>query len=90
VNNCIIPSMQAERKNSVCSHKDFFTPYSSLSPYLQMEGMTDRGMNTLAAFGLEELFSSCAVVSVFRFLAGNRFWCYLLTYLEYNIIVALC
>jgi hypothetical protein len=27
--------------------------------------MMDRGMNTLAARGLEELFSSCAVVSVF-------------------------
>ncbi len=27
--------------------------------------MTDRGMNTLAARGLAELFFSCAVVSVF-------------------------
>ncbi len=27
--------------------------------------MTDRGIHTLAARGLEELFSSCAVVSVF-------------------------
>ena len=51
--------------------------------------MMDRGTNTLAAHGLEELFSSCAVVSVFLFLAGNRFWCYLLTYLEYNTVVAL-
>jgi hypothetical protein len=30
-----------------------------------MDRMTDRGTNTLAARGLEELFSSCAVVSVF-------------------------
>ncbi len=30
---------------------------------------------TRAARGLEELFSSCAVVSAFWFLAGNRFWC---------------
>ena len=52
--------------------------------------MTDRGTNTLAAHGLEELFSSCAVVSVFWFLAGNRVRCYLLTYLEYNTVVALC
>ncbi len=29
--------------------------------------MTDRGTNTLAAHGLEDLFSSCAVVSVFGF-----------------------
>jgi hypothetical protein len=30
-----------------------------------MNKMTDGGTNTLAAHGLEELFSSCAVVSVF-------------------------
>ncbi len=35
--------------------------------------ITDGETNTLAARGLEELFSSCAVVSVFWFLAGNRF-----------------
>ncbi len=29
------------------------------------DGQTDRETNTLAARGLEELFSSCAVVSVF-------------------------
>ena len=33
---------------------------------------------------------SCAVVSVFWFMAGNRFWCYLLTYFKYNRVVALC
>ncbi len=46
--------------------------------------------NTLAARGLEELFSSCAVVSIFV-LAGYRFWFYiLLMYLEYNAVVVLC
>jgi hypothetical protein len=40
--------------------------------------------------GLEELFSSCAVVSVFV-LAGNRFWFYiLLMILEYHTVVVLC
>ncbi len=29
-------------------------------------------------------------MSVFWFLAGNRFWFYILTYLEYNTVVALC
>jgi hypothetical protein len=43
----------------------------------------------LAARGLEDLFFDCAVVSVFWFLMGNRFWCYLLTYLEYNKVVVL-
>jgi hypothetical protein len=38
--------------------------------------------------GWRNFFSSCAVVSVFWFLAGNRFWCYLLAYLEYNTVVA--
>jgi hypothetical protein len=50
----------------------------------------DRETNTLAACELEEFFSCCAVVSVFWFLAENRFWCYLLTYLECNSVVALC
>ncbi len=44
---------------------------------------------TCAGHGLEVLFFISAVVSGFWFLAGNRFWCYLLTYLEYNTVVAL-
>ncbi len=82
--------MHAERKIAVRSHKHSFTPYPSLSPYSPIDGMTDRGTNTLAARGLKELFSSCAVVPVFWFLSGNRLWCYLLMHLEYNTVVALC
>jgi hypothetical protein len=89
VNNCIIPSTHAERKITVRSHKHSFTPHPSLSPYSPTDGMTDGGTNTLAVRGLEELFSSCAVVSVFWFLVGNMFWCYLLMYLEYSTVVAL-
>ncbi len=52
--------------------------------------ITDRGTNTLTSRGLEELFSSCAVVSV-SVLVGNRFWFYiLLMYLGYNTVVVLC
>jgi hypothetical protein len=58
--------MHAGKKNTVC-HKHSFTPYPSLSPYSQTDGITDGEMNTLAARGLEELFSICAVVSVFGF-----------------------
>jgi hypothetical protein len=90
MNNHSIPSMHAERKITFCSHKHSFTPYPSLSPYSQTDRMTDGETNTLTAPGLEELFFSCAVVSVFWFLSVNRFWCYLLTYLEYNTVVALC
>ncbi len=65
VNNRIIPSMHAKRKITICSHNHSFTPYPSFSPYGQTDRITDRGTNTLPARGLEELFSSCAVVSVF-------------------------
>jgi hypothetical protein len=64
VNNCSIPSTQVERKITVCSHKHSFTPYPSLSPYSPMDRMTDRGTNTLAVRGLDELFSQlCCCVS---------------------------
>jgi hypothetical protein len=85
VNNHNIPSTHAEKKITIHSHKHFFTPYPSLSPYSQTDGITDGETNTLAARGLEELFSSCAVVSVLWFLAGNSFRCYLLTYLQSTI-----
>ncbi len=65
MNNRSIPSMHAERQITNLSVKHSFTLYPSLSPYSQRGRMTDREMNTLAAGGLEELFSSCAVVSVF-------------------------
>ncbi len=90
VNYHSIPSMHAERKITVRSQKHSFTPYPSLRPYSPMDRMTDRGTNTLTAHGLEDFFSGYAVVSVFWFLVGNRFWSYLLTYLQYNRVVALC
>jgi hypothetical protein len=68
VNNHSIPSTDMERKNTIHSHKHSFTLYPSLSPYRQTDRMIDRGTNALAARGLEELFSSCAVVvSIFWF-----------------------
>ncbi len=68
MNNCSIPSMHAERKFTIHSHKHSFTPYPSLSPNRQTDGMTDRGTNTLAAPGLEEpFFQLCCCVSVFWF-----------------------
>ena len=44
----------------------------------------------LLRMGWRNIFSSCAVVSVFWFLAGNRFLFYILMYLEYNTVVVLC
>jgi hypothetical protein len=64
--------MHAERKITIRSHKHSFTPYPSLSPYRQMDGMTDRGTNTLAARGLEELFFQlccCAWLAMLGFVS---------------------
>jgi hypothetical protein len=47
-----------------------------------MDGMTDGETNKLAARGLEELFSSCAVVSVFWFWRGIVLG---VTYLPYQL-----
>jgi hypothetical protein len=69
VNNCSIPSTQAERKNTVRSHKHSLTLCPSLSPYSQTDRQTDR--DTLAAGGLEELYSSCAIVLVFLVVVEN-------------------
>jgi hypothetical protein len=89
VNNHIISSTHAERKITIRSHKHSFTPYLSRSPYRQTDGMTDRGTNTLAARGLEELFVQLCCCVSFLVVAGNMFWCCSLTYLEYNTVVAL-
>ncbi len=74
VNNHSIPSTNAERKITNLL-------IDTVLLHIPLLALTDRqnygGMNTLAARGLEELFSSCAVMSVFWFLVGNRFWCYL-------------
>jgi hypothetical protein len=45
VNNPIIPSMHAERKITVRSHKHSFTPYPSLSPYGQTELQMEEQIN---------------------------------------------
>ncbi len=64
MNTSSILSTYAERKISVHSHKHSFTPYPSLSPYCQIDRMTDRGTNALTAHGLEELlFQLCCCVS---------------------------
>ncbi len=82
--------MHAERKITDLSYSHSFTPYPSLSPYGQTDRMMDRETNTLTAHRLEELFFPVALLCQFLVLVGNRFWCYILTYLEYNTVVALC
>ncbi len=61
----------------------------SLSPYWRTERLTESQIHSLPV-GWRNLFSSCAVVSVFV-LAGSRFWFYiLLMYLEYHTVVLMC
>ncbi len=45
--------------------------------------------DTLAARGLEELFP-VVLLCQFLVLEGSEFWFYILMYLEYNTVVALC
>ncbi len=71
--------MHAETKITVRSHKYSFTPYPSLSPYSPTDRMTDRGTNTLAARGLEELFFHLSCCVSFLVVAGNSIRCYLPT-----------
>ncbi len=37
-----------------------------------------------------ETFFTVVLMCQFLVLAGNKFWFYILTYLEYNSVVALC
>ena len=55
-----------------------------------MDRITDRKMNTLAAHGLEELFSSCAVVSVFGSGGKSVLVVHTTMYLECHTVVVLC
>ena len=75
MNNRSIPSMHAERKITVHSHKHSFTPYPSLSPYSWTDRMIDRGMNAFAARGLEELFFQLCCCVSFMFWREIGFGC---------------
>ncbi len=44
----------------------------------------------LLRLGWRNFFPVVLLCQFFWFLVGNKFWCYLLTYLEYNRVVALC
>ncbi len=63
--------------------------------HIPLLALTDRQND-----GQRDKYTCCAwaggtffpIVLLFQFLvlAGNRFWFYILTYLEYNTVVALC
>jgi hypothetical protein len=64
VNNRSIPSTHTERQITDLSVKHSFILYPSLSPYAQMESLTEKQIHLLRV-GRRNIFSSCAVVSVF-------------------------
>ena len=81
LNNCIISSMHAERKITVCSHKHSFTPYPSLSPYSQTESQTESQIHSLHV-GWRNLFHfqlCCYVSLLFWWEIGCGFTYYLCT-----------
>jgi hypothetical protein len=89
VNNRSIPSTNAKSKLPIFL-------INTLLLHIPLLALTDRRnygeTNTLAARGLEELFFSCAVVSVFG--SGGKLvlviFTFVLMYLEYNTVVVLC
>ncbi len=57
--------------------------FTLLSQPLRTDRITDGETYTLASHGLEEIFT-VVLLCQFLVLAGNRFWFYILMYLEYN------
>ncbi len=87
MNNQIIPSMHAVRKIATLFDQHSFTLHSSLSPYSQTESQRNKYTCFAWAGGT---FFPVVLLCKFLVLAGNRFWFYILLYLEYNTVVVLC
>ena len=60
----------------------------SLSPYSQTELQTESQIHSLCV-GWRTFFT-VVLLCQFLVLAGNRFWFYILMYIEYNTVVVLC
>jgi hypothetical protein len=88
VNNQSIFFMHAERQITNLSVKHSFTLYPSLSPYSWTELQIEKQIHLLRV-GWRNFFP-VVLLCQFLVLAGNRFWFYILAYLEYNTDVALC
>ncbi len=88
MNICIIPSLHAERKITVCSHKHslLHIPLLALT-----DRQNDRQRNEYTCYAWAgETFFPVVVLCQFLVLVGNRFWFYILMYLEYNTVAVLC
>ena len=56
---------------------------------MTLDGTCQSFGDTLASRGLGTFFT-VVLLCQFLVLAGNRFWFYILMYLEYNTVVVLC
>jgi hypothetical protein len=83
VNNRSIPSTHPERQINDLSAKHSFTLYPSLSPYRWTESWTEEQIHSLCVGG--ETFFPVVLLCQFLVLAKNRFWFYILMYLEYHV-----
>jgi hypothetical protein len=88
MNNRSIPSMHAEGQITDLSVKHSFTLYPSLSPYSQAESLTEGQIHWLRVGWMT--FFPVVLLCQFVVLVGNRFWFYILMYLEYDTVVMLC
>jgi hypothetical protein len=86
VNNHSIPSTHAERQITDLSLKHSFTLYPSLSPNRQNHRWRNKYTCCTWAGGT---FFPVVLLCQFLVLVGNRFWFYILMYLEYNTVVVL-
>ncbi len=79
MNNRSIPSTHTERKITELSYYHSFTPYPSLSPYIQTEWLTEERIHSLR-IGWRNFFQLCCCV---RFLvSGGKKVSVLLTYVS--------
>ncbi len=82
MNNCSIPSTHAERQITIRSHKHPFPLYPSLSPYSPTDEITEEQIHLLR-MGWRNFFP-VVLLCQFVVLVENRFWFYILMYLEYK------
>jgi hypothetical protein len=71
--------MHAERKITYISDWHSFTPHPSLSPYSQTESQRNKYTRCMWAGGI---FFPVVLLCHFFVLLENRFWFYILMYLE--------
>ncbi len=89
MNNRSIPLMHTVSNSPYLSDQHSFTLHPSLSPYSRTESQTEKQIHLLCV-GWRNLFSSCAVVSVFCSDGKQVLVVHTTMYLEYHTVVVMC